>query len=281
MDMQLIERSEALTEMATQRTERSEALQAQILQCLTTEQFVLQSGRSMTVADASSRSILFLSTISSTLIALAFIGQISRLGGVFFLFAIVLFPSLVFLGLVTFERVLQSAIEDMVCMRGMNRIRHYYVELAPQVKDYFILSTFDDEAGDHGNMCMPKQWWQLFLTTAGMIGAINSILAGAFAGLLLYHLFALPLLPCLGAAIVIFLLVLVAHQWYQWRSWRRAEGCLKVLFPSEAEEECEVPIQRNMKVRTNKEQFAGHDLLQSDQATADVIPHEACPSHKN
>lgn len=259
MATQLTERSEALTDMDTQRNERSDALQAQILQCLTTEQFVLQSGRSMTVADATGRSILFLSTISSTLIALAFVGQISHLGGVFFVFALVLFPSLLFLGLVTFERVLQSSIEDMVCMRGMNRIRHFYVELAPQVKDYFILPTHDDEAGDHGNMCMPKQWWQLFLTTAGMIAAINSILAGAFVGLLIYHFFALPLLPCLSVAIVIFLLVLVAHQRYQWACWRRAERCLKVLFPSEAGEECEVPVKMNMKGRTNKEQLAGHD----------------------
>jgi hypothetical protein len=221
--------------MDTQRNERSEALQAHILQCLTTEHFALQTGRAMTVADASSRSMLFLSTLSSTLIALAFIGQISRLGTAFFLFALVLFPSLLFLGLVTFERVLQSAIEDIVCGRGINRIRHFYVELAPQVKDYFILSIHDDEAGAHGNMGMRMSWWQLFLTTAGMIAVIDSILAGAFAGLLLYQLFASPLLLCLGAAIVIFLLVLVAHQRYQWVSWRRADRNLKVLFPSEAE----------------------------------------------
>ncbi len=69
-----------------------------------------------------------------------------------------LFPLLFFLGLVSFERVLQSAIEDIVCARGMNRIRHLYVELAPQVKDYFILSIHDDEAGAHGNMSMQMSW---------------------------------------------------------------------------------------------------------------------------
>ncbi len=235
METHLTECSEALPDRQAQPTQRSDALHAQMLQCLTTEQFVLQSGRSMTVAEASSRSMLFLSTISSTLIALAFVGQLSQLGTAFFLFALVLFSSLVFLGLVTFERVLQSAIEDMVCMRGMNRIRHFYVELAPQVKDYLILSTHDDEAGDHGNMCMPRKWWELFLTTAGMIAAINSILAGAFVGLLLYHFFAVPFLLCLGIAIVLFLLVLVAHQRYQWTCWRRGERCLKVLCPSEVE----------------------------------------------
>ena len=45
---------------------------------------------------------------SSTLIALAFVGQISHLGTDFFIFGLVLFPSLFFMGLVTFEWVLQA-----------------------------------------------------------------------------------------------------------------------------------------------------------------------------
>jgi hypothetical protein len=49
--------------------------------------------------------------MSSTLIAFAFVAQIFRLGTAFFVFSLVLFPSLFFLGLVTFERVLQSSIE--------------------------------------------------------------------------------------------------------------------------------------------------------------------------
>lgn len=236
--------------METQRNERSEALQAQILQCLTTEHFTLQTGRAMTVADASSRSILFLSTISSTLIALAFIGQISRLGTAFFLFALVLFPTLLFLGLVTFERVLQSAIEDIVCGRGMNRIRHFYVELAPEVKDYFILSIHDDDAGAHSNMCMEMSWWQLFLTTSGMIAVIDSLLAGAFTGLLIYQLFAWPLLPCLSAAIVIFLVVLIAHQRYQWVCWRRADQHLNVLFPSDAGDKSHGALSGHVSTKT-------------------------------
>lgn len=171
------------------------------------------------------------------LLALAFVGQISRLGRAFFIFALVLFPSLFFLGLVTFERVLQSAIEDIVYARGINRIRHFYVERAPQVKDYFILSIHDNEAGAHGNMSMQASWWQLFLTTAGMIAVIDSIPAGVFAGLLIYQLFASPLLPCLSATIVIFLVVLVAHQRYQFAHWRRADLILKVLFPSDVEQQ--------------------------------------------
>jgi hypothetical protein len=175
--------------------------QPHIVQIMMTEHYNLQSGRSITVSDASGRSSLFLSTVSSTLIALAFIGNISHLGTAFFVFALVIFPSLLFLGLVTFERVLQSAIEDVIYARGINRIRHLYVELAPQVQDYFILSTHDDRAGTFLNLAILPSWLQLLVTTAGMISVINSILAGAFIGLLVYQLFVLSLLLCMGAAI--------------------------------------------------------------------------------
>ena len=125
---------------------------------MTAEHYNLQSGRSMTVADANGRASLFLVTVSTSLIALAFVGSLSRsgtgLGEAFYAFALVLLPSLMFLGIVTFERVLQSAIEDTFYARGINRIRHLYQEQAPEMLPYFILSAHDDDAGVMGNMAM-------------------------------------------------------------------------------------------------------------------------------
>ena len=37
----------------------------------------------------------------------------------------------------------------------------------------------------------------------------------------------------------------------------------------------------NIKVRVNKGPSAGHDLWHSDQATVDIIPHEAGTGYKN
>jgi len=126
-------------------------------------------------------------------------------------FALVLFPSLYFLGLVTFDGLLQSAIEEAVYKRGINRIRSLYVELAPQVKDYFVLSTHNDTVG----IFRRARWWQSFLTLAGMIAVINSILSGAFTGLLVTQLFAYSLPLCVVAGTGVFLVVLFVHQRYQ------------------------------------------------------------------
>jgi hypothetical protein len=50
------------------------------------------------------------------------------------MFAVVLFPSLVFLGLVTFERVLESGIEDIIYARSINRIRQLSQEHVPEIQ---------------------------------------------------------------------------------------------------------------------------------------------------
>jgi hypothetical protein len=207
--------------------------QPQIVQMMTTEHYNLQSGRSLAISDANGRAGLFLGTVSSTLVALAFIGNIShvgtQLGSAFYVFALVLFPSLLFLGLVTFDSVLQSAIQDAICLRGINRIRHLYVELAPQMHDYFILPIHDDATG----VFRRTRWWQGFLTLAGILAVINSILAGVFLGLLVWRLLALSLPLCVTLGLGAFLVILVAQLRYQYTQWRDAIRQLGVLFPRE------------------------------------------------
>jgi hypothetical protein len=206
-------------------------LSSQIVSMMTTEYYNLQSGRSITVSDANGRSALFIGAVSSALIALAFIGQVSHLGTAFFVFNLVLFPSLVFMGLFTFEHVLQCNIENIICARGMSRIRHLYLEHAPQMQPYIVLSAHDDQ-GAPFNLGIHRSWREVFFTTAGMIAAINSVLVGVFVGLLLSALFTLPLLVCTSAGVITFPVSLGIHQRYQWGQWRRLQRELPPLFPS-------------------------------------------------
>jgi hypothetical protein len=213
-------------------------LSPQVVAIMTTEHYNLQSGRSMTIADANGRASLFLGTVSTSLVALAFVGGISRvgagLGQAFYVFALVLFPALVFLGLVTFERVLQSAVEDITYAHGVNRIRHLYQEYAPQMRPYFILPANDDEASVMASLALRSTWLQTFLSTAGMIAVITSVLVGAFVGVLLAALFSMPLGVAVGAGMVAFLASLWLLQRYQWRQWGRRTAALLAMFPSQA-----------------------------------------------
>jgi hypothetical protein len=131
------------------------------------------------------------------------------------------------MGLSTFERVLQSAIEDLTYAHGITRIRHLYLEYAPQLRPYFLLAADDESRRPMLEVGLHPSWWQVFLTTAGMIGVINSVLVGTFAGLLLSALFTFPLLICTSAGVVTFLVSFGIHQRYQWR---RLEQNLMLLF---------------------------------------------------
>src|ERR1700736_1748846 len=155
-------------------------LSSQLISIITTEHYNLQTGRSMTISEANGRSSLFVGAVSSGLVALALVGQISHLGTAFFVFSLVVIPTLFLMGLITFERVLQSGSADIMYARGINRIRHLYLEYAPQLQPYFILSAHDDREGTLGREAMHTSWVQVFLSTASMIAVINSVLAGSF-----------------------------------------------------------------------------------------------------
>src|SRR5215472_2454332 len=197
---------------------------------MTTDHYSLQTGRSMTIAEVNGRSSLFVGAVSSGLIALAFVGQISHLGTAFYVFSLVVLPTLLFMGLITFERVLQSDMADVIYTRGINRIRHLYLEYAPQMQPYFILSSHDDRRGTFGYE-MQTSWLQFFLSMAGMIVVINSVLAGSFVGLLLAA-FTLPLWASTSAGVVAFLVSVGLHPLLL-RPWMRMERNLPVLFPSQ------------------------------------------------
>lgn len=132
--------------------------QQKSIQCLTTEHFTLQGSKNATIAEANGRTSIFLGAVSSGVVALAFIGQVSDISQGFFAFALVLLPCLFFIGVATFVRVVQTAIEDVIYTRGINRIRHYYVEVSPQIEDYFVLPIYDDIAGFRTPGSSPSPW---------------------------------------------------------------------------------------------------------------------------
>jgi hypothetical protein len=212
------------------------SVQQQILQFMTTEHFALQTARSATIAEANGRCALFLGSVSSSVVALAFIGQASGLSEGFFLFGLVLFPSLLFLGIFTFKRVLQTAVEDIVYARGINRIRHYYIDLAPEVRRYFIASIHDDTEGAlRGMGIVPTtSKWEFFQTSSGMIAVINSVIGGVFVGLLCRFLFSFSIYANFGIGTAFFLVGVFIQRNFIAKKFADLESRLETLFPSDS-----------------------------------------------
>src|SRR5512133_2832575 len=160
----------------------------QLLQALTTEHFTLQTARSATIADSNGRSALYLATASSAVVALAFIGQADHLGQAFQLFALALLPALVLLGILTYLRLVQTAIEDLFYARAINRIRRHYLDLDPEADHWFVLCGFDDPTGVLAAMGLANPGTahsnrHLLSHAATMVAVVTSIIAGVGAAL--------------------------------------------------------------------------------------------------
>jgi hypothetical protein len=208
-------------------------LSSQLVTIMTTEHYNLRMALSMNTTEITGRASLFVEAVSSALIALAFVGQVSHLGTAFFVFGLVVLAALVVMGLITFRRVLESSNTQFVYARGINRIRHLYLEYAPQMLPYFILSAHDDVEGTLTEMgVMHSSSWQGLFSLAGMVAVITSILSGSFVGLLLAA-FGLSLATTVSSGIVAFLLSVGLHQLYQWRNWQQLGRDLAARFPSQ------------------------------------------------
>jgi hypothetical protein len=204
----------------------------ELLQALTTEHFTLQTARAVAVNEGNGRTALYVGALSSTLVALALVAQRSPLGEVFFVVALTVLPAVFFLGLVTFVRILQSSVEDIIYARAINRIRHYYTELDPAKAHYFLLSGRDDVRGALGNMCLRDSWTQFLFTLPSAVALINGLLGGVAVALAVTTAVGAPLPATVLAGMGSGTVILAVHVAYQVRQFTRMKTTVGALFPS-------------------------------------------------
>jgi hypothetical protein len=151
----------------------------ELLTALTTEHFTLQGARSQTASESASRASLYILSVSSTLVALGFIGQASQTGQTFDVFALTVLPTLYALGAFTFVRIVECGVEDFRYGVAINRIRNYYKQIAGDQAKLFLLSGHDDGRGVFANMGVPVEGRKQFFTFATVVAMVNSVVGGA------------------------------------------------------------------------------------------------------
>lgn len=204
------------------------------LSALTTEQFNLQTARMGTITEANGRSTLYLGTLSSAVIAIAFVGQASQLGDAFSLFALTLLPPVFLLGVFSFLRLVQTAIEDMVYAVGVFRIRQYFVALDPAAGPFFPPTDRWGMTKLERMGVVSSGPLQLLLTAASMVACINAIVGGVTVALAVHSLLQAPV-PLAAAAGGLAALGLAAlFVGYQVRRFRRAAAVVPELYEGES-----------------------------------------------
>jgi hypothetical protein len=185
---------------------------------LTTEHYNLQSRRAATIAEANGRASIFLGAVSAGLISLGFYGHAGRGGGTVTFYALVL-SSLAFLGLVTFVRCLEIAIDDWQFNIRVTQLRATYAQLVPELSHTLLALAGTEQA--LSMLTDRRQPFQRMLGVAGSIGVITSVVAGADVGVLVFGLRA-PLVIAIPAGVVAGLAAVYASVRFQTARWQGA-----------------------------------------------------------
>jgi hypothetical protein len=186
------------------------------LQILSTEHWSLLASRALAWNESFTRAGMFLTTLSGAIVALALVAQASSFDESFRLFALVVLPVVLVVGIGTNLRMGMSNYHDAVCVTGMNRIRAAYVRIAPDLEPAFITGTTEDERGIALTMAVPPRTptiVMLLASTPLLVSIVNSVLVGAIVAIL-----AMQLGTDAGIAVVFaaigFAASLAAWTWY-------------------------------------------------------------------
>ena len=180
---------------------------------------MLQGARSATIAESNGRANMFLAAVSGGLVALGLVATASSLGSAFYGFALVLLPTMAFAGFVTFERTLQSSIEDTEYARRIALLRGYYFGHAPEIARYLLRVP---PAEQLLMQRVPGDRWQGYRTIAGMVAVITAVLAGSTAAVAAILIFDHSLAAAVISGALVALPALIAMIRYQDSAWERA-----------------------------------------------------------
>jgi hypothetical protein len=157
------------------------ALKAQLL---ATEHWSLLASRSTTQNEVLTRISILLTLASAALVSVALVGQATKFGGTFAIFANLVLGILVLVGVLTQVRVANVNMEDLMYVLAMNRLRAAYSRLAPGVETAFMASTNDDLAGASATYYFlgRRGASQILGSSMMFVVVVNATLVGLLAG---------------------------------------------------------------------------------------------------
>ena len=193
------------------------ALRAQLL---ATEHWSLLATRSMSWNESFSRAGMFLTLLSGSTVALALVAQATSFGESFSTFALLVLPVVLYIGTATYVRLIEINNEDLVWVRGMNRLRKAYLELDPDLARHFVTGTEEDAEGfmkTYGAPMEGSAFLHGLVTTPTTIAIVNAALAAVLVGIVALR-FSQPVGTAAVVGVLTFLVVFGVEAWHGYRT---------------------------------------------------------------
>jgi hypothetical protein len=167
---------------------------ARTLQLLATEHWSLLANRSLIYNETFTRASIFVTAVTGSILALGFVAQASGFEPEFGWFAVLVLVLDLVLGIGTLLRLRTLTLDDFRHVQAMNRIRHAYLEAAPGLDRYIMMSGFDDASGvldSYGGLPQDTGFFasalQGLTTITAAVAAVVSLLVGGIVGMLLFQ----------------------------------------------------------------------------------------------
>lgn len=210
------------------------------LQILATEHWSLLATRSLTYSESFSRVGMFFTVLTGAVVALALLAQAEHFNRDFTSVALLILSVVFIVGLTTLGRVSALNRENVLWVAAMNRLRHAYLEMDPDLAPYFLTDTHDDIKGTLVTMGLPIPGRRRLsdlahgsTTVAAMLAVIVEVVAGVLGALTAAELGAGD-----GAAILVgaatFLILATLFGLLMQRSFTAFASGLQSRFPSDA-----------------------------------------------
>jgi hypothetical protein len=147
----------------------------EFMSALVTEHFALQSAASSTISESGSRVAIYLSALSSGLVAIGFASSSPHALAAL---AFTVLPTVFVLGWFTIVRLIDTSVANVVSLRRIELIRQYYASIVPSAAAYF--QPDEPVTGTQG---VRYGRWSFLFTMASMVIVVNSVLGGATVAL--------------------------------------------------------------------------------------------------
>lgn len=178
---------------------------------MTTEHSTLQSARSIINGEIMNRITIYFTTLSSVLIAGAFLAQLPELGNLFRLFLGIAFPVTILLGIFTLARLMVLGRMDLVYIRAINRIRQYYLRATPEMGKYLLFPPYDDDRSTRMYGGYAMDFRGNLLSAAQAVTVTNTIVATVFLSMLISPALGMTALSFLPFGLVMLVPVYILH----------------------------------------------------------------------
>jgi hypothetical protein len=204
------------------------------MQVMATEHWGLLATRSMVWNEMFARAGMFLTTLTGAVVALALVAQATQFSTGFLIFALAILPVELFIGFASVARMGKASYYDSLCVVGMNRIRHAYVQLTPEVEPFLVMGTHDDiDSINVSSGYVPgASIVEGVLVSSTFVMSVVTAVVGAAIAAVIAQLVGATTPWTVAAGVAGFLAVFGLESWLAYRDISSAVGNYQPMFPA-------------------------------------------------